>query len=84
MNDLLERLYREIDHLLPGIEDSPKLQEESAKLQDILRERGLTEIEAENALYGIKYQAERQGFVMGFQFALELLINHKEGADGEP
>lgn len=74
----LNTIYSHIDKLIDNYADLPETKEAEKKFweyaeKNILRSRKkVKERELESAMYDVAYFCEKQGFIYGFNYALEL------------
>lgn len=74
----LNRVYSNIDKLIDNYADLPETEEaekrfwEYAEKNIFQSKRNVKERELESVLYDVAYFSEKQGFIYGFNYALEL------------
>lgn len=75
----LNKIYGNIDKLIDNYTDLPETQEADEKFWEYARQnilqgnKSVKERELESALYDVAYFNEKQGFIYGFNYALELM-----------
>lgn len=75
----LGKIYSNIDKLLDDYEDLPETKEAEKRFWEyvqghIFAEEGeVNEVDLEDVLYDVTFFNQKQGFIYGFNYALELL-----------
>ncbi len=75
----LNRVYSNLNKLIDNYSDLPETKEADKKFWEYARKnilqgnRNVKEQELESALYDVAYFNEKQGFIYGFNYALELI-----------
>lgn len=75
----LNKIYSNIDKLIDYYADLPETKEADKRFWEYARKnilqgsRNVEERELESALYDVAYFNEKQGFLYGFNYALELI-----------
>ncbi|MCI8785548.1 MAG: hypothetical protein HFI84_02680 [Eubacterium sp.] len=75
----LNKIYSNIDSLIDNYSDLPETKKAEERFWEYARKnilqgsKAVKERELESALYDVAYFNEKQGFIYGFNYALELI-----------
>lgn len=75
----LNKIYSNIDELIDNYADLPETREADNRFWEYARKnilqgsRDVKESDLETALYDVEYFNEKQGFIYGFNYAIELM-----------
>lgn len=76
---VLEKVYVNLDKLIDNYADLPETEESERKFWEYAEKnifqskKNVKERELESVLYDVAYFSEKQGFIYGFNYALELI-----------
>lgn len=70
----LDTVFNNFEHLHDDYVELPETKEAGKEMWKLLEDKGLSIMEIENTINCALLENERQGFIYGFRYAVELLI----------
>ncbi len=75
----IDQIYKNLNKLIENYDDLPETTDAENSFweyvhQNISKNIEFNTLDFENALYNVAYFHQRQGFIYGFQYAIDLLL----------